>query len=248
MPCLERDKDEKSRTAVDVQPFLYQNAAKERKTTTKTACSHNVYNARGLEESRRVCYDGKKHKGGAKRMNSEQRRKKVLSLLTEHSSPLGATAIAKQCGVSRQIIVGDVALLRASGEQISATPRGYLLHREQGLHQRVIACRHTQEQMEQELYIVVDNGCAVLDVTVEHPVYGQISGQLQLFSRYDVDQFVEKLRSNNAPALCTLTGGVHLHNIQYQHQEDMERVVEQLREQGLLFCEENEGVLPSGKE
>lgn len=181
-------------------------------------------------------------------MNSEQRRKKVLSLLTEHSSPLSATAIAKQCGVSRQIIVGDVALLRASGEQISATPRGYLLHREQGLHQRVIACRHTQEQMEQELYIVVDNGCAVLDVTVEHPVYGQISGQLQLFSRYDVDQFVEKLRSNNAPALCTLTGGVHLHNIQYQHQEDMERVVEQLREQGLLFCEENEGVLPSGKE
>ena len=81
-------------------------------------------------------------------MNSAQRREKVLSLLTEHSSPLSATVIAKQCGVSRQIIVGDVALLRASGEQISATPRGYLLHREQGLHQRVIACRHTQEQME----------------------------------------------------------------------------------------------------
>lgn len=71
----------------------------------------------------------------------------------------------------------------------------------------VIACRHTQEQMEKELYIVVDNGCAVLDVTVEHPVYGQISGQLQLFSRYDVDQFVQKLRTSNAPALCTLTGG-----------------------------------------
>ena len=96
--------------------------------------------------------------------------------------------------------------------------------------------------MEKELYIVVDNGCAVLDVTVEHPVYGQISGQLQLFSRYDVDQFVQKLRTSNAPALCTLTGGGHLHNIQYQHQEDIQRVVEQLREQGLLFCEENEGV------
>lgn len=106
----------------------------------------------------------------------------------------------------------------------------------------MIACRHTQEQMEKELYIVVDNGCAVLDVTVEHPVYGQISGQLQLFSRYDVDQFVQKLRTSNAPALCTLTGGVHLHNIQYQHQEDIQRVVEQLCEQGLLFCEENEGV------
>ena len=193
-------------------------------------------------KNRGGCVMMEKNTRGTKRMNSAQRREKVLSLLTEHSSPLSATAIAKQCGVSRQIIVGDVALLRASGEQISATPRGYLLHPEQGLHQRVIACRHTQEQMEKELYIVVDNGCAVLDVTVEHPVYGQISGQLQLFSRYDVDQFVQKLRTSNAPALCTLTGGVHLHNIQYQHQEDIQRVVEQLREQGLLFCEENEGV------
>ena len=193
-------------------------------------------------KNRGGCVMMEKNTRGTKRMNSAQRREKVLSLLTEHSSPLSATAIAKQCGVSRQIIVGDVPLLRASGEQISATPRGYLLHREQGLHQRVIACRHTQEQMEKELYIVVDNGCAVLDVTVEHPVYGQISGQLQLFSRYDVDQFVQKLRTSNAPALCTLTGGVHLHNIQYQHQEDIQRVVEQLREQGLLFCEENEGV------
>ena len=176
-------------------------------------------------KNRGGCVMMEKNTRGTKRMNSAQRREKVLSLLTEHSSPLSATAIAKQCGVSRQIIVGDVALLRAAGEQISATPRGYLLHREQGLHQRVIACRHTQEQMEKE-----------------HPVYGQISGQLQLFSRYDVDQFVQKLRTSNAPALCTLTGGVHLHNIQYQHQEDIQRVVEQLREQGLLFCEENEGV------
>lgn len=62
-PFLKRDKDEKSRTTVDVQPFLYQNAAKGRKTTSKQICSHNVYNAQGLEESRRVCYDGKKHKG-----------------------------------------------------------------------------------------------------------------------------------------------------------------------------------------
>ena len=194
----------------------------------------------GLEESRRVCYDGKKHKG--------DQADEFCTEKGEGAQPADRTQQPAECDRDcqtmrgQQIIVGDVALLRASGEQISATPRGYLLHREQGLHQRVIACRHTQEQMEKELYIVVDNGCAVLDVTVEHPVYGQISGQLQLFSRYDVDQFVQKLRTSNAPALCTLTGGVHLHNIQYQHQEDIQRVVEQLREQGLLFCEENEGV------
>ena len=87
------------------------------------------------------------------------------------------------------------------------------------------------------LYIAVDNGCAVLDVTVEHPIYGQISGQLQVFSRYDADQFYHKLTTTNAPPLCALTGGVHLHTIQFQHEEDFERVVSRLREEGILFSE-----------
>lgn len=119
--------------------------------------------------------------------------------------------------------MGDVALLRAAGEQISATPRGYVLKQEQNLQTRTIACRHDDEHLLQELYIAVDNGCAVLDVTVEHPIYGQISGQLQVFSRYDADQFYHKLTTTNAPPLCALTGGVHLHTIQFQHEEDFER-------------------------
>ena len=199
---------------------------------------HTIFTICRDWKNRGGCVMMEKNTRGTKRMNSAQRREKVLSLLTEHSSPLSATAIAKQCGVSRQIIVGDVALLRASGEQISATPRGYLLHREQGLHQRVIACRHTQEQMEKELYIVVDNGCAVLDVTVEHPVYGQISGQLQLFSRYDVDQFVQKLRTSNAPALCTLTGGVHLHTLCCPDEKTFHRIEAALENAGVLYKKE----------
>ena len=87
------------------------------------------------------------------------------------------------------------------------------------------------------LYIVVDNGCAVLDVTVEHPVYGQILGQLQIFSRYDADQFAKKLGENSAPPLCALTNGVHLHTIQYQHEDDFHRVMEQLEKEGILFVE-----------
>ena len=108
-PCLERDKDEKSRTTVDVQPFLYQNAAKDGKTTAGRTCSHNITICRDWK-NRGGCVMMEKNTRGTKRMNSAQRREKVLSLLTEHSSPLSATAIAKQCGVSRQIIVGDVAL------------------------------------------------------------------------------------------------------------------------------------------
>lgn len=170
-------------------------------------------------------------------MNSAQRREKLLGMLWEESRPISATAIAKKLGVSRQIIVGDVALLRAAGENIAATPRGYILQRDHSCRTKVIACRHSDENLLKELYIVVDNGCAVLDVTVEHPVYGQILGQLQIFSRYDADQFMKKLGESSAPPLCTLTNGVHLHTIQYQHEDDFQRVIEQLKQEGILFVE-----------
>lgn len=170
-------------------------------------------------------------------MTAARRRDEILQALAGASGPVSAAALAARLGVSRQVVVGDVALLRAAGEQISATPRGYVLKQEQNLQTRTIACRHDDEHLLQELYIAVDNGCAVLDVTVEHPIYGQISGQLQVFSRYDADQFYHKLTTTNAPPLCALTGGVHLHTIQFQHEEDFERVVSRLREEGILFSE-----------
>lgn len=127
-------------------------------------------------------------------MNAEQRRSQVLACLQTAQTPLSASHLAAQMGVSRQIIVGDIALLRACGHQIFATPRGYLLQRApQGLR-KTVACVHTREQMEQELNLLVDNGCTVLDVIVEHPVYGQLTGSLQLHNRYDVKQFIERAK------------------------------------------------------
>ena len=60
---------------------------------------------------------------------------------------------------------------------------------------------------------------------------------LQIFSRYDADQFAKKLGENSAPPLCALTNGVHLHTIQYQHEDDFHRVMEQLEKEGILFVE-----------
>ena len=96
-------------------------------------------------------------------------------------------SLAKQLGVSRQIVVGDVALLRAGGVQIVSTSRGYLIPPEEGLVRQVV-CQHTPHQTQEELYAMVDGGCTVLDVTVEHPVYGEITAPLQLSCRYDVDE------------------------------------------------------------
>ena len=72
----------------------------------------------------------------------------------------------------------------------------YVLGDGGGLVRRV-ACVHRGEDMERELTIMVDNGCTVIDVVVDHPLYGQMTGQLSLASRYDVRQFVEKAKKYN---------------------------------------------------
>ena len=146
-------------------------------------------------------------------MNSEERRSSILKLLENSNSPISASALAGMLSVSRQVIVGDVALLRSAGEKIIATPRGYLFGREHDGMIRQIAVRHSPEEMEAELTAIIDNGCTVLDVIVEHPVYGQLTAPLQLSSRYDVSQFIKRCRDADAQPLSKLTEGIHLHTL-----------------------------------
>ena len=170
-------------------------------------------------------------------MEASTRRSAILRALTAADSPISASALAAQFSVSRQIIVGDVALLRAAGEAISATPRGYVLVRSvQGI-ERTVACRHDLAGTREELYILVDNGCSVLDVVVEHAVYGQLVGQLQLSSRYDVDQFMDRLGQEGNKPLSTLTEGIHLHTLRCPDEAAYERAREALRAAGYLLEE-----------
>ena len=111
-------------------------------------------------------------------MEAAAHRQAILDRLRTADRPVSASSLAAELNVSRQIIVGDIALLRAGGAEISATPRGYVLPRATDGITRTIACRHTLEQTGTELDILVDNGCTVLDVIVEHPVYGAIRGDL----------------------------------------------------------------------
>jgi transcriptional regulator of NAD metabolism len=168
-------------------------------------------------------------------MNAPERRREILSFLMEAQSPVSATALAKQFGVSRQIIVGDIALLRAGGADISATPRGYLVSRTTPALVRTVACLHTAEQMEAELNAIVDQGCTVVDVVVEHPIYGQLVGKLELSSRYDVSQFVRRSQTEDARPISSLTDGVHLHTIRCPDEAALRRVQEALRALGVLL-------------
>ena len=166
-------------------------------------------------------------------MRAEERRQAILEHLRQSSRPVSAGLLAERFSVSRQVVVGDVALLRASGADISATPRGYvILKADRGLIRRV-ACRHDGRGMEAELCAVVDQGCSVLDVSVEHPVYGQLTGPLQLSSRYDVGQFLS--RCAGARPLSDLTGGIHLHTLSCPDEDAFRRVRDVLRDLGVLL-------------
>lgn len=172
-------------------------------------------------------------------MDATQRREEIRKILGRSREPVSAATIASEVHVSRQIVVGDIALLRAGGADIQATPRGYILQTQDEKAADgptyTIACRHSRENLAEELYAVVDNGGRLLDVIVEHPVYGQLTGKLHIFSRFDADAFMEKLAENNASILCDITDNVHLHTIVCRSEEDYRRILSVLEEKGILF-------------
>ena len=168
-------------------------------------------------------------------MHAAQRRLAILDVLRQSGGPVSASALAERFSVSRQIIVGDIALLRASGAAVSATPRGYvILSAATGLT-RQVACQHDAAGMEAELNAMVDNGCTVLDVIVEHPIYGQLTGPLQLSSRYDVAQFITRCTQYEARPLSALTEGIHLHTLSCPDEAAFHRVQDALRTLGVLL-------------
>ena len=168
-------------------------------------------------------------------MDAQERRQAIAQRLAQAEGPVSAAALAREFSVSRQIIVGDVALLRAGGMDIAATPRGYVLPRESGGLVRTLACRHTGEQMEEELNAIVDQGCTVIDVIVDHPIYGQLTGPLQLSSRYDVSQFIARCARAEARPLSDLTGGIHLHTLSCPDEAAFQRVEDALRDMSVLL-------------
>lgn len=174
-------------------------------------------------------------------MNTYKRREKILSLLKDASQAVSASALADQLRVSRQIIVGDIALLRAQGNDILSTPRGYIIDSNLQKDDIIckIACRHSAEMTGNEIYTIVDNGGKLIDVTVEHPIYGQLSGQLNILSRYDADVFLNKVSAEKVSLLSDLTDGIHLHTISCNDHEAMNRIKRELRRTGILLSEEN---------
>lgn len=168
--------------------------------------------------------------------SGEARRRQIVAWMRNRGGPISGGELAKHFHVSRQCLVQDVAILRASGEEIMATPRGYQLPRSnERAHRAVLACRHAPEQTEEELQTLVDHGVKILDVIVEHPLYGELRGSLMLESRADVQDFLHRVRSSNATLLSALTGGIHLHTVEASRPEAISRAKAELRRRGILL-------------
>lgn len=166
-------------------------------------------------------------------MSGTERRKQILAMMRQSSVPLSGGALGSAMGVSRQVVVQDIALLRTEGYPILATARGYLLD-EPKQESRLFKMCHTNEQTEEELNTIVDLGGCVEDVMVNHRVYGKMSAPLHIRSRRDVQVFMNHLNTGKSTPLMNVTSGYHFHHVCADQEEILDEIEEALREKGFL--------------
>ena len=124
-------------------------------------------------------------------MTGEERRANILKRLQETDTPLSGTALAKEFHVSRQIIVQDIALMRAENNGIVSTNKGYLLRSQKTENtqpKRVFFVKHATEQVLEEFKTILELGGKILDVAVEHEIYGQICVDLLIEAESDAQE------------------------------------------------------------
>ncbi|MFK4784414.1 transcription repressor NadR [Fusobacterium sp. MFO224] len=172
-------------------------------------------------------------------MVGNERRNKIIELIKGSEKPLSGGHLSKVLGVSRQIIVQDIALLRALDYNIISTSRGYLIHNlTVDIPSRVIKVFHTDSQIEDELNTVVDMGGIVVDVFIDHKLYGHFRAELNISNRREVQNLLEKLNSGKAVPLKNLTFGTHCHTITAKDESTLNLICRELDKKGYLITEE----------
>lgn len=170
-------------------------------------------------------------------MNSIERREDIIKLLLESNEPLKGSFIAKRYSVTRQVIVKDIAILRAKGKNIIATPDGYIINANNNKAKAIIAVSHTEDEMIEELSIVIKYGGMIEDVVVEHPLYGEIKGMIMIKNYNELNKFIEKYNEQKAKLLSALTNGVHLHTIAAETQDDIDLIILELKKNNFIVSD-----------
>lgn len=169
-------------------------------------------------------------------MEGITRRENLIKILKSKQDPVSGGELSKLLGVSRQVIVQDIALLRANDYNILSTTKGYLLYQsDQPKTKRSFRVKHSTAQIEDELCTIVDNGGRLLDVHVIHDIYGEIVTELIIRNRNDVYDFVKKVKEEEIVPLKELTAGVHHHTIEADSEEILDRIEKALKEKNYLY-------------
>lgn len=165
---------------------------------------------------------------------AEKRRADLLAAIANAEEPQSAGSLGEKFGVSRQVIVQDVALLRAEGNPVVSTNRGYILAGKK-LFSRVFKVHHTEAELEEELDLIVDRGGTVRNVFVNHRVYGRIEAELNIENRVHAAEFVRSIESGSSKPLMLVTEGYHYHTVSAPDEKTLDEIGVALKERGFLL-------------
>lgn len=166
-------------------------------------------------------------------MRGEERRSRLLSILKSSRVPVSGTRLSESLKVSRQIIVQDIAMLRADGIDVISTSKGYVIHGNKTL-ERVYKVLHNTEQTQEELSLIVGLGGVVKDVFIYHKVYGEVRADLNIGTIEDVNRYVEAIKSGESSLLCNATGGYHYHTVGADDEQTLDIIMDELWKAGFL--------------
>ena len=169
-------------------------------------------------------------------MKATERRAAIANLLLASTEAVSGGKLSEEFGVSRQIIVQDITVLKGMGYEILSTHNGYIVQKSP-LKERVFKLHHTTEQTEDELSTIVNLGGTVADVFVWHKIYGKIVAPLNIFSSLHIKQFIEGVRTGQSSELMNITGGYHYHTIRAESEEVLDQIGAALNDRGYIAPE-----------
>lgn len=83
-------------------------------------------------------------------MTGSERRTAIMDQIKNSDRPVSGSALAKTFQVSRQVIVQDIALIRAEGNNVISTNRGYILNAPHTVS-RIFKVHHTDADLRRTL-------------------------------------------------------------------------------------------------
>ena len=166
-------------------------------------------------------------------MKAKERRERILDIVKNSDVPVPANKLASEFDVSRQIIVQDIAVIRAADDGIIATNRGYI-YKNESKCQREFKVKHGYDRTEEELTIIGYYGGVVKNVSISHTVYNRVTAKMNIASRYDVAKFMKKLENSQSSLLGNATNGYHYHLIEAPSEEILDNIEQKLDETGFL--------------